>query len=69
MLRDLARALPPADPRSIGLQEASLRHRGPGLASLTLGGYEGGHWLGTFAAYLLGPSLVDPRGPLPSAGP
>ena len=69
MLRDLARALPPADPRSIGLQEASLRHRGPGLASLTLGGYEGGHWLGTFAAYLLGPSLVDPRGPLPSVGP
>lgn len=54
MLRDIALALPDTDLRIAALLECSDRHRDPGFASLSLGGYEGGHWLGSFAAYLIG---------------
>ena len=55
MLGRLAAALPAADPRRPALEAAAAVHREAGLAPL-LGElpYAGSHWLGTFAAYLLG---------------
>ena len=60
MVYDIAGNLPEGDPRIHSLLECAESHQGPGFASLELGGYEGGHWLGSFAAYLLGrkPSSV-----------
>ena len=54
MLHDIAGNLPEADPRIPALIECADAHLGPGIASLQLGGYEGAHWLGSFAGYLLG---------------
>jgi hypothetical protein len=53
MLEGIAHALPPKDPRRAGLLAAALAHRQRGLASVTGEHYEGGHWLGTFAVYLV----------------
>ena len=54
MLHDVAGALPEGDPRIESIIECAHRHEVPGFASLALCGYEGGHWLGSFAGYLLG---------------
>ena len=54
MLHDIAGNLPAGDSRIPSLAEQAHRHQAPGFAALELGGYEGGHWLGSFAAYLLG---------------
>ena len=53
MLEGMAAGLPPDDPRRPALLEAAERHRGAGLAAVTGEHYEGGHWLGSFAAYLV----------------
>jgi DUF2891 family protein len=53
MLEGIASGLPPADPRRPALRTMSRAHREAGLASVTGAHYEGGHWLGTFAAYLV----------------
>jgi hypothetical protein len=53
MLEGLAAALPPKDARRAGLLAAAQAHRQLGLASVTGEHYEGGHWLGTFAVYLV----------------
>jgi len=53
MLEGIASGLPPKDPRIKALQEAALNHRQSGLASVTGAHYEGGHWLGSFAVYLV----------------
>ncbi|HEY2942908.1 MAG TPA: DUF885 family protein, partial [Vicinamibacteria bacterium] len=53
------------DPRLPALRAAAAAHREAGLASVTGEHYEGGHWLGTFAVY-----LVSGRGtgrPVPAA--
>jgi hypothetical protein len=39
--------------RSIGLTELAEAHAAAGLAAITSEHYEGAHWLGTFAVYLL----------------
>lgn len=52
MLDAIARALPEGHPRARALSDASRRHREAGLASLVDTHYMGGHWLGSFAAYL-----------------
>jgi hypothetical protein len=39
--------------RSIGMDELAEGHAVAGLAAVTGEHYEGGHWLGTFAVYLL----------------
>jgi hypothetical protein len=62
MLEGIASALPPDDPRRPALQAVARAHREAGLAAVTGAHYEGGHWLGTFAVYLvtergLGPPL------------
>ena len=53
MLEGIAAALPDGDARRPALLAAADRHRAVGLASVTGEHYEGGHWLGTFAAYLV----------------
>jgi hypothetical protein len=52
MLRGIAQGLPEDDARRLWLLPMSEAHRTVGLAAVTGGHYEGGHWLGTFAVYL-----------------
>jgi hypothetical protein len=53
MLEGIASGLPEEDPRRHSLLAASLDHRRSGLASVSGENYEGGHWLGSFAVYLV----------------
>jgi len=53
MLEGIAAALPPADPRRAALEAAARRHREASLPRVTGAHYEGGHWLGSFATYLV----------------
>ncbi len=53
MLEGIVTGLPQDDPRRASLQAAADVHRASGLASLTGEHYEGGHWLGSFATYLV----------------
>jgi hypothetical protein len=62
MLEGIAAGLPEGDARRAGLLAAAAIHRDSGLRSVTGEHYEGGHWLGTFAVY-----LVTGRG-LPARG-
>jgi len=53
MLEGIASGLPRNDRRIAALELTAHRHREAGLASVTGKHYEGGHWLGTFAVYLV----------------
>lgn len=53
MLEGIAAGLPANDPRVVILRAAAAAHRESGLASVTGEHYEGGHWLGSFATYLV----------------
>jgi hypothetical protein len=53
MLEGIAAGLPARDRRIAALQAAARAHRDAGLAAVTGEHYEGGHWLGTFAVYLV----------------
>jgi hypothetical protein len=53
MLDGIAAGLPRNDPRVKALEGASQAHAGAGLKSVTGEHYEGGHWLGSFATYLV----------------
>jgi hypothetical protein len=53
MLEGILSALPPKDPRRPALAAAAEAHRRAGLAAVTGEHYEGGHWLGSFAVYLV----------------
>jgi hypothetical protein len=53
MLEGIAAGLPKTDPRGAALRSAARAHRAAGLGGVTGEHYEGGHWLGTFAVYLL----------------
>ena len=53
MLNGIRTALPAGDPRIPSLQMTAEAHSRAGLASVTGSHYEGAHWLGTFAVYLL----------------
>jgi hypothetical protein len=53
MLEGILSALPVDDPRRSALEAAASAHRLAGLASVTGEHYEGGHWLGSFATYLV----------------
>lgn len=53
MLEGIASALPDNDPRRLSLLGAAAEHRAAGLAAVTGEHYAGGHWLGTFAVYLV----------------
>ena len=53
MLRGIASALPGKDKRLKPLNAAAETHAKAGLAAVTGEHYEGGHWLGSFAVYLV----------------
>ncbi|MCX6546281.1 MAG: DUF2891 domain-containing protein [Acidobacteria bacterium] len=53
MLDGIVSGLAPADARRASLQAAALSHRAAGLKAVTGERYEGGHWLGSFAVYLV----------------
>lgn len=53
MLEGIISALPGDDARGPALTGAADAHRRAGLAAVTGAHYEGGHWLGSFAVYLV----------------
>ncbi|HKP94074.1 MAG TPA: DUF2891 domain-containing protein [Chthoniobacterales bacterium] len=53
MLEGIVSGLPPEDKRRLALTAAAEAHRRAGLAAVTGAHYEGGHWLGSFAVYLV----------------
>jgi hypothetical protein len=53
MLEGTASGLDPRDPRLPALRATATAHRRAGLAAVTGEHYEGGHWLGSFAVYLV----------------
>jgi hypothetical protein len=53
MLEGIVAGLPEADPRRAALAHAARVHRDAGLRNVTGAHYEGGHWLGSFAVYLV----------------
>lgn len=53
MLEGMVAGLPEGDPRIPALRATAEAHREAGLASVTGAHYEGGHWLGSFATYLV----------------
>jgi hypothetical protein len=53
MLEGIAASLPGDDARLPALRAAAAAHRESGLAAVTGAHYEGGHWLGSFATYLM----------------
>jgi len=61
MLRGIASGLPDADARRASLLAAAGLHATSALPAVTGEHYEGGHWLGSFAVYLLGGSGRNSR--------
>jgi len=53
MLEGIAAGLPKNDERVGAIIAAAKAHRRAGLAAVTGEHYEGGHWLGSFAVYLV----------------
>jgi DUF2891 family protein len=53
MLEGIASGLPANDRRLASLRAVAAAHRTAGVASVTGAHYEGGHWLGSFAVYLV----------------
>jgi hypothetical protein len=53
MLEGIAAGLPSRDKRLPTIRVAAEEHRRAGLAEVTGKHYEGGHWLGSFAVYLV----------------
>ncbi len=53
MLEGIAAGLPRGDKRLPVIRAAAEEHRRAGLAAVTGTHYEGGHWLGSFAVYLV----------------
>jgi hypothetical protein len=61
MLEGIEAGLPDGDSRRGALRAAAAIHRETGLRAVTGEHYEGGHWLGTFAVYLVtGRGLASP---------
>jgi hypothetical protein len=63
MLEGIASGLTASDPRRPAIEATAQAHRQAGLAAVTGEHYEGGHWLGSFAMYLVSDRGI--RGPRP----
>jgi len=61
MLEGIASGLTASDPRRSVIEATAQAHRQAGLAAVTGEHYEGGHWLGSFAMYLVSERGI--RGP------
>jgi Protein of unknown function (DUF2891) len=53
MLEGMAAGLPKSDKRLATIRSTAEAHKRAGLAAVTGKHYEGGHWLGSFAVYLV----------------
>jgi hypothetical protein len=53
MLEGIASGLPKSDARLAALEKCIATHRSAGLAAVTGEHYEGGHWLASFAVYMV----------------
>jgi hypothetical protein len=53
MLEGVAAGLPEDDRRLPAIMASAVAHRQAGVAAVTGEHYEGGHWLGSFAVYLV----------------
>jgi len=62
MLEGIAASLPKADKRLPAMMAAAQEHRRAGLAAVTGKHYEGGHWLGSFAVYLVTSRGIPQKG-------
>ena len=60
MLEGIASGLPKGNARIEPIRVLAAAHAKKGLAAVTGEHYEGGHWLGTFAVYLLGERASRP---------
>jgi hypothetical protein len=63
MLDGIAAGLPAGDDRIEAVQGSADAHSEAGLASVTGEHYEGGHWLGSFATYLVTRRGITTAGP------
>jgi hypothetical protein len=63
MLEGIAAGLPPGDARGPAIAASAAAHAEAGLRSVTGEHYEGGHWLGSFATYLVSGRGLDSRPP------
>jgi hypothetical protein len=63
MIEGIISALPAGDARRPALGATAEAHRRAGLAAVTGAHYEGGHWLGSFAIYLVTARGVQPAKP------
>jgi len=61
MLEGISAGLPKGDKRLAAIRDAAEAHRHAGLAAVTGAHYEGGHWLGSFAVYLVTKRGINPR--------
>jgi hypothetical protein len=61
MLEGIAAGLPKGDQRLPTIMAAAGKHRSAGLAAVTGKHYEGGHWLGSFAVYLVTSRGIPPK--------
>ncbi|GMM93927.1 DUF2891 domain-containing protein [Qipengyuania sp. MTN3-11] len=52
-MEGIASALPVDDPRRAALRASADRHRAEGIVAVSAENYEGSHWLGSFATYLI----------------
>ncbi|MBA2272128.1 MAG: DUF2891 domain-containing protein [Chthoniobacterales bacterium] len=60
MLEGIVSGLPPNDSRRPAFTAAAEAHHRAGLAAVTGEHYEGGHWLGSFAVYLVSQRGIQP---------
>jgi len=66
MLEGIVSGLPEGDLRIPALLDAAATHRAAGLTAVTGDHYEGGHWLGSFATYLVTARGIAGTAPVPS---
>jgi hypothetical protein len=69
MLEGIRAGLPEGDARRATLDAAAKAHRVAGLEAVTGEHYEGGHWLGSFATYLVTSRGLGARAPSPAPTP
>ena len=60
MLEGIASGLPGDDPRKAAVLASAAEHAAVGLAAVGGEHYEGGHWLGSFATYLVTRRGIEP---------
>ncbi|MHC5065576.1 MAG: DUF2891 domain-containing protein [Planctomycetota bacterium] len=63
MLEGILFGLPAGDPRIESIDAVAREHRRAGLSEVSDANYEGGHWLGSFAVYLVTRRGLEPGRP------